>query len=92
MDRDEQPRSDSSLESLSKLKPAFRSGAPSLLVMLLGLNDGASAVLLMSAAKAKELNLKPLARVVASAAAGVDPRTMGLGSCRQHTRRCSAQI
>ena len=47
--------------------------------MLLVLNDGASAVLLMSAAKAKELNLKPLARVVASAAAGVDPRTMGLG-------------
>ncbi|MEK7808677.1 MAG: thiolase family protein [Chloroflexota bacterium] len=79
MDRDEQPRSDSSLESLSKLKPAFRSGGTVTAGNASSLNDGASAVLLMSAAKAKELNLKPLARVVASAAAGVDPRTMGLG-------------
>lgn len=79
MDRDEQPRSDSSLESLSKLKPAFRSGGTVTAGNASSLNDGASAVLLMSAAKAKELNLKPLARVVASAAAGVEPRTMGLG-------------
>jgi 3-oxoadipyl-CoA thiolase len=79
IDRDEQPRSDSSLESLSKLKPAFRSGGTVTAGNASSLNDGASAVLLMSAAKAKELNLKPLARVVASAAAGVEPRTMGLG-------------
>ena len=79
IERDEQPRSDSSLESLAKLKPAFRSGGAVTAGNASSLNDGASAVLLMSAAKAKELNLKPLARVVASAAAGVEPRTMGLG-------------
>lgn len=79
IDRDEQPRADSSLDSLAKLKPAFRSGGTVTAGNASSLNDGASAVLLMSAAKAKELNLKPLARVVASAAAGVEPRTMGLG-------------
>jgi 3-oxoadipyl-CoA thiolase len=79
IERDEQPRSDSSLDSLSKLKPAFRSGGTVTAGNASSLNDGASAVLLMSAAKAKELNVKPLARVVASAAAGVEPRTMGLG-------------
>lgn len=79
IERDEQPRPDTSLDSLAKLKPAFRSGGTVTAGNASSLNDGASAVLLMSAAKAQELGVKPLARVVASAVAGVEPRTMGLG-------------
>ena len=77
--RDEHPRSDTSLEALGRLKPAFRSGGTVTAGNSSGLNDGAAAVLLMSDRKAKELGLRPLARVVAAAAAGVAPRTMGLG-------------
>ena len=68
-----------SLEKLGKLRPAFRKGGSVTAGNSSGLNDGASAVLLMSAAKAQELGLKPMARWVSSAAAGVDPRVMGLG-------------
>ena len=67
------------MEGLAKLKPAFRKGGTVTAGNSSGLNDGAAAVLIMSESKAKELGLKPLARVVASAAAGVEPRTMGLG-------------
>jgi 3-oxoadipyl-CoA thiolase len=77
--RDEHPRADTSLEALSKLRPAFRAGGTVTAGNSSGLNDGAAAVLLMSDRKARELGLKPLARVVASAAAGVEPRVMGLG-------------
>jgi 3-oxoadipyl-CoA thiolase len=77
--RDEHPRPDTSMESLAKLKPAFRKGGTVTAGNSSGLNDGAAAVLIMSAARAQALGLKPLARVVASAAAGVEPRTMGLG-------------
>jgi 3-oxoadipyl-CoA thiolase len=77
--RDEHPRSDTSLEALAKLRPAFRKDGTVTAGNSSGLNDGAAAVLLMSEHKAKELGLRPLARVVASAAAGVEPRTMGLG-------------
>ncbi len=76
---DERPRRDTSMESLAKLKPAFRTGGTVTAGNSSGLNDGAAAVLLMSAAKAKELGFKPMARWVASAAAGVLPRVMGLG-------------
>jgi len=79
VDIDERPRRDTSLESLGKLRPAFRKDGTVTAGNSSGLNDGASAVLLTSAAKAKALGLKPLARVVASAAAGVPPRTMGIG-------------
>ena len=88
VDTDEHPRIkktddgyvlDTSLEKLTKLRPAFRQGGTVTAGNASGLNDGACAVLLMSAAKAKELGLKPMARWVASAAAGVDPRVMGLG-------------
>jgi 3-oxoadipyl-CoA thiolase len=79
VDRDEHPRPDTTLEGLSKLKPAFRKEGTVTAGNASGLNDGASALLLMSDRKAQALGLKPLARVVASAAAGVDPRTMGLG-------------
>lgn len=76
---DERPRRDTSLESLAKLKPAFRKDGTVTAGNSSGLNDGAAAVLLTSAEKAKALGLKPLARVVSAAAAGVPPRTMGIG-------------
>lgn len=77
--RDEHPRPETSPEGLAKLRPAFRKDGSVTAGNSSGLNDGASAVLLMSDRKAKELGLKPLARIVAAAAAGVEPRTMGLG-------------
>lgn len=77
---DERPRRDTTLESLAKLKPAFKKeGGTVTAGNSSGLNDGASALLLMSEEKAKALGLKPLARVVTSAAAGVPPRVMGYG-------------
>lgn len=77
---DERPRRDTSLETLAKLRPAFRKeGGTVTAGNSSGLNDGAAALLLMSAEKAKELGLKPMARILASAAAGVPPRVMGLG-------------
>jgi len=76
---DERPRRDTSLESLARLRPAFRKDGSVTAGNSSGLNDGAAAVLLMSAEKAVQLGLRPMARVVASAAAGVPPRTMGLG-------------
>jgi 3-oxoadipyl-CoA thiolase len=76
---DERPRRDTSIESLARLKPAFRKEGTVTAGNSSGLNDGAAAVLIMSAEKARALSLKPLARVVASAAAGVPPRVMGYG-------------
>jgi acetyl-CoA C-acetyltransferase len=68
-----------SLEKLARLKPVFREGGTVTAGNSSGLNDGAAAVLLMSAARAEARGIKPLARWVASGAAGVDPRVMGLG-------------
>lgn len=68
-----------SLDELAKLRPAFRKGGTVTAGNSSGLNDGACAVVLMSRQKADELGLKPLARWVSSAAAGVDPRMMGIG-------------
>lgn len=79
VDTDERPRRDTTVESLAKLKAAFREGGSVTAGNSSGLNDGASALLLMSAEKAKSLNLKPLARIVTSASAGVPPRIMGIG-------------
>ncbi len=76
---DERPRRDTSLESLARLRPAFRKNGTVTAGNSSGLNDGAVALLLMSAEKAAGLGLKPMARIVASAAAGVPPRTMGIG-------------
>jgi len=92
---DERPRRDTSLESLAKLKPAFRKDGTVTAGNSSGLNDGAAAVLLMSAEKARTLGLKPLARIVASAAAGVPPRVMGLGpvpATRKALKRAGLQI
>ena len=77
--RDEHPRADTTMEAMAKLRTAFRQGGPVTAGNASGINDGAAAVLLMSDRKAKELGLKPLVRIVASAAAGVEPRVMGLG-------------
>jgi len=77
---DERPRRDTTMESLSKLKPAFsKDGGTVTAGNSSGLNDGAAALLIMSAEKAKALNLKPLARIATSASAGVPPRVMGYG-------------
>jgi 3-oxoadipyl-CoA thiolase len=77
--RDEHPRADTSLEALGRLKPAFREGGSVTAGNSSGINDGASAVLLAEAARAGDLGLRPLARVVATAVAGVDPAVMGIG-------------
>jgi 3-oxoadipyl-CoA thiolase len=79
VDTDERPRRDTSLESLSKLKASFHEGGTVTAGNSSGLNDGAAALLVMSEEKAKALGLKPLARILSSAAAGVPPRSMGLG-------------
>ncbi len=76
---DERPRRDTTLESLAKLKPAFRKDGSVTAGNSSGLNDGAAALLIMSAERAKALGMKPLARVLSSAAAGVPPRIMGIG-------------
>ena len=78
-DTDERPRRDTSMESLGRLKPAFKKDGTVTAGNSSGLNDGAAALLIMSEEKAKALNLKPLARFMASASAGVPPRVMGYG-------------
>jgi 3-oxoadipyl-CoA thiolase len=80
VDTDERPRRDTTMESLAKLKPAFKKeGGTVTAGNSSGLNDGAAAVLIMSDEKARALNVRPLARIVASASAGVPPRVMGYG-------------
>ncbi|HLI28221.1 MAG TPA: thiolase family protein [Chloroflexota bacterium] len=76
---DEHPRPDTTLEALAKLPPAFRKGGTVTAGNSSGLNDGAAALLLMSAQRAAELGLRPLARYVQSAVVGVDPLYMGIG-------------
>jgi acetyl-CoA C-acetyltransferase/3-oxo-5,6-didehydrosuberyl-CoA/3-oxoadipyl-CoA thiolase len=80
VDVDEHPRPDVSIELLRTMKPAFRKdGGPVTAGSSSGINDGAAAVLVMEEAAAKANGLKPLARVVSSAAAGVSPEIMGTG-------------
>jgi 3-oxoadipyl-CoA thiolase len=76
---DERPRRDTTLESLAKLRPSFKADGSVTAGNSSGMNDGAAAVLIMSADKAKALGLKPLAKIIASASAGVEPRVMGYG-------------
>jgi 3-oxoadipyl-CoA thiolase len=76
---DEQPRSDTTLEKLRTLRPAFREGGTVTAGNSSGINDGAAAVVLGSRERAQALGLKPRARIVACAVAGVDPAYMGLG-------------
>jgi 3-oxoadipyl-CoA thiolase len=76
---DEGPRPDSSLESLGRLRPAFQEDGTVTAGNASPLNDGATALVLMSADEARERGLKPLARFVSAAAAGVHPDYMGIG-------------
>ncbi|GIN62556.1 acetyl-CoA acetyltransferase [Robertmurraya siralis] len=77
--RDEHPRPETTLEGLAKLRPAFLEGGTVTAGSSSGLNDGASALVVMSKEKADELQLKPLAYVRESTVAGVDPNIMGIG-------------
>jgi len=77
--RDEGPRADTSIEALAKLKPAFKEGGVVTAGNSSQMSDGAAAVMVMSADKAKELGLKPLARFVSFAVGGVPPEFMGIG-------------
>ena len=76
---DEHPRPQTTLEDLARLKPAFKAGGTVTAGNSSGINDGAAAVLLCRASAAERLGLRPLARIVATGVAGVDPRLMGLG-------------
>ncbi len=77
--RDEHPRPQSTPEALAKLRPAFREGGTVTAGNSSGVNDGAAALVVASAEAAARLGVQPLARFVGSAAAGVDPRVMGIG-------------
>ncbi|MGE4589299.1 MAG: acetyl-CoA C-acetyltransferase [Acidaminococcaceae bacterium] len=79
VDTDEFPRKDVTLEGLAGLKPAFKKDGVVTAGNASGINDGAAALVLMSADKAKELGVKPLAKIVSYASAGVDPSIMGMG-------------
>ncbi|MFC0298172.1 thiolase family protein [Geobacillus jurassicus] len=78
-DTDEHPRPNTTMEALAKLPPAFLEGGTVTAGNSSGLNDGASALVIMSREKAEELGLKPLAVIRAHAVAGVDPNIMGIG-------------
>lgn len=77
--KDELPRADTNLERLAKLRPAFKEGGTVTAGNASPYSDGAAALLLMSADKAKELGLKPLAKFITFATGGVDPDIMGVG-------------
>jgi len=78
-DTDEYPKHGSTLEALSSLRPAFNKEGTVTAGNASGINDGAAAVIMMSASKARELGLQPLARIKAYSSAGLDPSIMGMG-------------
>jgi acetyl-CoA C-acetyltransferase len=79
VDTDEYPRADTSIERLKALRPAFKKDGSVTAGNSSGINDGAAALIVSSDTKARELGIKPLARILAYATAGVDPRIMGMG-------------
>lgn len=79
-DTDEFPRFGNTIEALNKLKPIFKENGTVTAGNASGINDGAAALVLMSADKAKELNIKPLAKIVSYGSAGLDPSIMGYGA------------
>jgi len=87
---DEYPRHGATLEAMKGLKPAFDKNGTVTAANASGINDGAAAVLVTSARKAKELGLKPIARIKAFASAGVDPKYMGMGPVPA-SKRCLAR-
>jgi acetyl-CoA C-acetyltransferase len=78
-DSDEYPKHGTTLEALASLRPAFNKEGSVTAGNASGLNDGAAAVIMMSASKARELGLAPLARIKAYASTGIDPTVMGMG-------------
>lgn len=95
VDRDEHPRPDTTLEALSRLRPAFRPGGTVTAGNSSGINDGAAALLLAEARTAQELGLRPMARIVSTAVAGVDPAVMGIGpvpAVRKALQRAGLQV
>lgn len=78
-DTDEFPKEGTTMEVLAKLRPAFKKGGTVTAGNASGLNDGAAALVIMSADKAKKLGIKPMAKIVSYASAGVDPAIMGIG-------------
>jgi acetyl-CoA C-acetyltransferase len=87
---DEYPRHGATLDGMKALKPAFDKNGTVTAGNASGINDGAAAVVLTSARKAKELGLKPIARIKAFASAGVDPKYMGMGPVPA-SKRCLAR-
>ena len=79
VDRDEHPRPETTAEALAALRPAFRAGGSVTAGNSSGINDGAAAILLAEADRARDLGLVPMARIVATAVAGVHPDVMGIG-------------
>jgi acetyl-CoA C-acetyltransferase len=77
--RDEHPRADTTAEGLARLRPAFSKEGAVTAGNASGINDGAAVLVVMSAAKAESLGIKPLARIVAYASGGVEPSVMGIG-------------
>ena len=93
--RDDGPRAGTTLERLSTLQPVFREGGSITAGNACPLNDGAAAVVVMSDTRARELGIKPLARIVSSGVSGLNPEIMGLGpieACRQALRRAGLTI
>jgi 3-oxoadipyl-CoA thiolase len=79
VERDEHPRPETTAEDLAALRPAFRAGGTVTAGNASGINDGAAALLLVEGSRARELGLRPFARVISTAVAGVDPSVMGIG-------------
>jgi len=79
VDRDEHPRADTTAEALAALRPAFKEDGSVTAGNASGINDGAAALLIVEAGRARALGLRPLARIVSTAVAGVDPSVMGMG-------------
>jgi len=78
-DKDEGPRAGVTAEGISKLRPAFKADGTVTAANASGINDGAAAIVVMSEEKAKELGVKPMAKFVVGASAGLDPSIMGVG-------------
>ena len=93
--KDDGPRAETTIEILQNLRPAFRPDGTVTAGNSCPLNDGAAAVIVMSADRARELGIKPLARIVSSAVSGLNPEIMGLGpveACRRAMARAGMSI
>lgn len=95
IDTDEHPRADTTAESLARLRPVFKQDGTVTAGNSSGINDGAAALLVVSAERGKELGLEPMARVVGGAVSGVEPHRMGIGpvpASRKALARCGWSI